>query len=83
MVNPEGLIQDIRVLARDAGRAILGHYGSSETRQAVAWKENDSPLTQADRDAHAVIADGLAHIAPGVPVLSEEGEIPEYEERRD
>lgn len=82
MVNAERLIQDIRLLARDAGRAILRHYGSSETRQAVAWKENNSPLTQADRDAHTVIADGLALVAPDIPVLSEEGEIPEYEERR-
>lgn len=83
MVSPERLIQDIRLLARDAGRAILRHYGSSETRQAVAWKENATPLTQADRDAHAVIADGLASIAPDVPMVSEEGDIPEYEERRD
>jgi len=83
MVSTERLIQDIRLLARDAGRAILRHYGSSETRQAVAWKENATPLTQADRDAHAVIADGLASIAPDVPMVSEEGDIPEYEERRD
>jgi 3'(2'), 5'-bisphosphate nucleotidase len=82
MVNAERLIQDIRLLARDAGRAILRHYGSSETRQAVAWKENDSPLTQADRDAHTVIADGLAFVTPDIPVVSEEGAIPEYEERR-
>ncbi|HKV49926.1 MAG TPA: 3'(2'),5'-bisphosphate nucleotidase CysQ [Gemmatimonadaceae bacterium] len=83
MVSAERLIQDIRLLARDAGRAILSHYGSSETRQAVAWKENATPLTQADRDAHSVIADGLASIAPDVPMVSEEGDIPEYEERRD
>ncbi|HEY7896311.1 MAG TPA: 3'(2'),5'-bisphosphate nucleotidase CysQ [Gemmatimonadaceae bacterium] len=83
MVSADRLIQDIRLLARDAGRAILRHYGSSETRQAVAWKENATPLTQADRDAHAVIADGLASVAPDVPMVSEEGDIPEYEERRD
>jgi len=83
MVKAQLLIEDVRLLARDAGRAILRYYGSSDTRKAVAWKENDSPLTQADRDAHAVIADGLSRLAPDIPVLSEEGEIPAYDDRRD
>jgi len=83
MVNSERLIADVRQLARDAGAAILRHYGSSDTRQAIAWKENASPLTMADRDAHTVIADGLCRLTPDIPVLSEEGDIPEYDARRD
>ncbi|HEV2181711.1 MAG TPA: 3'(2'),5'-bisphosphate nucleotidase CysQ [Gemmatimonadaceae bacterium] len=83
MVNPERLMEDIRRLARDAGQAILRYYGSSDTRQAVAWKDNATPLTMADRDAHTVIADGLARLTPEIPVLSEEGDIPAYEDRRD
>lgn len=83
MVNGEGLIEEIRLLARDAGQAILRYYASSETRQAVAWKENASPLTMADRDAHTVIADGLHRLTPDIPVLSEEGDIPDYGARRD
>ena len=82
MVSAERLIEDVRQLARDAGQAILRYYGSSDTRQAVAWKENASPLTMADRDAHTVIADGLARLTPEIPVLSEEGDIPDYEARR-
>lgn len=83
MVNGEQLIEDICQLARDAGQAILRYYGSSDTRQAVAWKENATPLTMADRDAHAVIADGLRRLTPDIPVLSEEGDIPEYDARRE
>ncbi len=83
MVNGERLIEDICQLARDAGQAILRYYGSSGTRQAVAWKENATPLTMADRDAHAVIADGLRRLTPDIPVLSEEGDIPEYDLRRE
>lgn len=82
MVNDERIVDDIRLLARDAGQAILAHYGSSDARQAVAWKENATPLTMADRDAHAVIADGLRRLTPDIPVLSEEGEIPAYDDRR-
>ena len=83
MVNGEQIIEDICQLARDAGQAILRYYGSSDTRQAVAWKENATPLTMADRDAHAVIADGLRRLTPDIPVLSEEGDIPEYDARRE
>jgi len=82
MVSSERLLGDVRRLARDAGQAILGYYGDRDTRQAVAWKENATPLTLADRAAHTVIADGLAGLTPDIPVLSEEGEIPPYEARR-
>lgn len=75
-------MEDLCQLARDAGQAILRYYGSSDTRQAVAWKENATPLTMADRAAHAVIADGLRRLTPDIPVLSEEGDIPEYDARR-
>jgi len=81
MVNAERLSEDLRLLAREAGEAILRYYGSSDTRQAVAWKENATPLTMADREAHAVIAAGLQRLTPDIPVLSEEGDIPEYEAR--
>ena len=76
------LAADLKSLARAAGEATLRHYGSPETRAAVAWKGDAGPVTQADRDAHGVIVAGLPDIAPGVPVLSEEGEIPPYEARR-
>ncbi|MEE4362240.1 MAG: 3'(2'),5'-bisphosphate nucleotidase CysQ [Pseudomonadales bacterium] len=55
-----------------AGAAILVHYRSAGLR--VHAKADDSPVTRADLDAHAVLCDALVRIAPGIPILSEEGE---------
>ena len=56
-------------IARDAGAAILSLYGSG--LQATA-KHDDSPLTQADTDADAIIRERLSAAFPGVPIISEE-----------
>lgn len=74
-------IRELAVLAdiaEAAGQAIL------DVRRdgfEVAYKDDASPLTQADTAAHEVILRGLAQAFPGVPVLSEEGAALAYEER--
>ncbi len=65
-------------IARAAGAAILAHY---ERPVVVSFKHDRSPLTEADRSAHCVIVDGLLEWDRTIPVISEEGEIPPYEER--
>jgi 3'(2'), 5'-bisphosphate nucleotidase len=67
-------------LARDAGRVILRHYRDGVD---VEHKEDRSPVTAADRDAHGVIVGALTAWDPSIPVISEEGEIPAWENRRD
>jgi len=67
-------------VAREAGAAILAIYGQRDI--AVELKDDRSPLTAADRAAHAVIRDGLARLAPRVPLLSEESPPQELAERR-
>jgi 3'(2'), 5'-bisphosphate nucleotidase len=52
-----------------AGREILAVYG--EKQFAIEAKDDLSPLTEADRRAHAAIERSLA--PSGLPVLSEEG----------
>jgi 3'(2'), 5'-bisphosphate nucleotidase len=64
------LLDDIIALARTAGDRILEIY---ESDFAVSHKDDNSPLTQADLASHRAIVDGLAGIAPEIPVLSEEG----------
>jgi 3'(2'), 5'-bisphosphate nucleotidase len=56
-------------LARAAGAAIMAVY-----RQpfAIEYKDDASPLTQADLAAHRLLVDGLSALAPALPVLSEE-----------
>jgi len=55
--------------AARAGAAIMAHYaGPTE----VETKDDASPVTQADRDAEAVILPALKALAPDIPVVSEE-----------
>jgi 3'-phosphoadenosine 5'-phosphosulfate (PAPS) 3'-phosphatase len=56
-------------IARDAGRAILALYGTALCPTA---KPDDSPLTQADTDADAIIRARLSAAFPGVLIVSEE-----------
>ena len=59
--------------AVEAGKTILEVYESNDFQ--VESKENDTPLTRADRRAHEIIASALD--GTGYPLLSEEGrEIP-------
>lgn len=55
--------------AAKAGAAIMAHYaGPTE----VETKADTSPVTQADRDSETIILQALAHLAPSIPVVSEE-----------
>lgn len=72
-------IETLLTLAERAGDAILKIYnGTIEVEE----KEDNSPLTQADLAAHKVISEGLASLTPDIPVLSEEGGIPDYAVRQ-
>lgn len=74
------MITDIIAIVRAAGQKILTHYRQADTK--VQRKDDNSPLTLADRDADDVISKLLRDKFPDIPVLSEEGiEIP-YEERK-
>lgn len=56
-------------IARTASAAILRVYDSEF---AVEIKQDDSPLTLADRQAHELISVALGKLTPQIPVLSEE-----------
>jgi 3'(2'), 5'-bisphosphate nucleotidase len=68
------------VAAKKAGEAILEVYHGEID---VSYKEDDSPLTLADKRAHSAIASHLSSdSSSGIPVLSEEGKHTPYEERK-
>ncbi|NLO78743.1 MAG: 3'(2'),5'-bisphosphate nucleotidase CysQ [Xanthomonadaceae bacterium] len=73
------LLPAVAALAEEAGRRIMEIY---QAGFEVWHKNDDSPLTAADQAAHRTIVQGLAQLAPRVPVLSEEGRIPDFTERR-
>lgn len=72
---------EIEAIARRAGAVIMEVYNSADGL-AVQYKDDDSPLTEADRRANAIIEAGLAELEPRLPVLSEESAQPTYETRR-
>ena len=68
-------------LCQQAGEAILEVYASSEGMD-INTKADDSPVTAADLAAHAILEPGLAQLIDGVPVLSEEGSLPDLNARQ-
>jgi len=79
MLDRNALLDPVLAIADEACRAILAVYNSDF---AVELKDDRSPLTQADRAAHAVIVAGLAALEPALPILSEESAGSEIGERR-
>ena len=67
-----GLIEPLCALAEQAGHAIRRYYHDGFT---VRVKSDDSPVTEADEAAEAIILPALAALLPGVPIVSEESGI--------
>ena len=74
------LLQQVALLARDAGDAILVVYGQDFEIQR---KVDQSPVTAADLAAQRVITAGLAALEGGLPVISEEARAAPWPERRE
>ncbi len=72
-------INTIITIARNAGEAIMEIYAHDFT---VEYKEDHSPLTQADTKANAIIVEGLNALEVSFPILSEEGKTIAYDERK-
>ncbi len=73
------LVKEAATIAESAGREILSVYTGGFD---VETKADDSPLTAADRAAHTLINRALETLTPDIPVLSEEGGLPDFEARR-
>jgi 3'(2'), 5'-bisphosphate nucleotidase len=67
-------------IARNAGAAIMQIYAGDFN---VELKDDNSPLTCADRASHEVIMAGLRQAYPEIPILSEEGRDIPYGKRCD
>jgi 3'(2'), 5'-bisphosphate nucleotidase len=72
------LAAQVLEIAREAGVAIMNVYeemqcsGAGAKEVWVAYKTDDSPVTQADLVAHQVISQRLTVLTPDIPVVSEE-----------
>ncbi|MEO1956672.1 MAG: 3'(2'),5'-bisphosphate nucleotidase CysQ [Methylophilaceae bacterium] len=76
-------VQDIVALAKKAGDAIMVIY---QKDVEVEFKADQSPLTDADKQAHHIIEQGLKELGDSyglsIPLLSEEGKDISYEQRK-
>lgn len=73
-------IKKIINIAREAGEAILEIYARDFE---VYTKNDESPLTEADKAANAIILDQLLESYPDIPYISEEVKQQAYAERKD
>lgn len=73
-------IMEVLDIAIRAGKEIMKVYN---TDFSVESKEDDSPLTLADKKSHHIIVEGLQKYAPSIPILSEEGKHHPYYERKE
>ncbi len=64
-------------LAENAGRAIMAVYDSGDF--GVSTKEDNSPLTRADQASQRVLSKLEGYL--GLPLISEEGNVPPHEMR--
>ena len=67
-------------IAKTAGNAILSVYRRAGDID-VTVKDDNSPLTEADRDAHEIIIAELKRLTPSIPILSEESDGISVDER--
>lgn len=67
-------------IAKTAGNAILSVYQRAGDID-VTIKDDNSPLTEADRDAHEIIIAELKEFTPSIPILSEESDGTSVDER--
>jgi 3'(2'), 5'-bisphosphate nucleotidase len=75
----EIMMEKLEEIARRAGGAIMEIYGMDF---AVTYKDDESPLTEADEKSNEIICSALETLYPDIPILSEENRAVEYGERK-
>ncbi len=72
-------LEEIVAIAQKAGDAIMDIY---EKEFRVAYKDDRSPLTEADTTSNHIICEALSKAYPEIPILSEENKAEAYEVRK-
>ena len=73
-------LEKIVSLAQEAGEAIMEIYKKDFK---VEYKDDKSPLTEADLKANEIICRKLEELYPNIPIMSEENKQTEYTIRKD
>jgi 3'(2'), 5'-bisphosphate nucleotidase len=72
-------LEDIKEIALEAGKEIMKIYNKNFS---VEYKDDKSPLTEADLKSNEVICSKLQSLFPSIPIMSEENKQVEYETRK-
>ena len=72
-------LEVVVTIAKEAGDAIMEIYDKDFQ---IDYKDDKSPLTEADTKSNKIICDALAKAYPEIPLLSEENKAEEYEVRK-
>jgi 3'(2'), 5'-bisphosphate nucleotidase len=75
------LVGEIVTICQLASAAITDIYYGKKLPE-VEFKEDLSPVTKADKAAHAIIVAELSRLSPDIPILSEEQDIPSFQKRK-
>ena len=67
--HPDNLLKEVSKAVCEAGQTIMHFYQGDAD---VTFKEDNSPLTAADRASHCFLLQALRDITPGIDVVSEE-----------
>lgn len=78
MVNSINL-EDLKNITKQAGDAIMEIYKKDFQ---IDYKDDNSPLTEADTKSNEIICNALLQMYPGIPIMSEENKTVPYEERK-
>ncbi|MDQ1338043.1 MAG: 3(2), 5-bisphosphate nucleotidase, partial [Campylobacterota bacterium] len=72
-------IEYIKNIALRAGEAVMKIYAKDFS---VEYKDDKSPLTEADKVANEIICSELSKLYPDTPIMSEENKQTEYDVRK-
>jgi len=72
-------LEQIVNIAKEAGKAIMKIYKKDFT---IEYKDDKSPLTEADLKANEIICSTLEKLYPNIPIMSEENKQADYEVRK-
>lgn len=82
VLEQEIQVDDVVQVAEQAGKKILEIYEGEKESWNVEHKDDNSPLTRADKEANRIICDALLKLGPHIPIISEENRLMGYETRK-
>ena len=72
-MDHEKLLDSIVTISHKAGDGILDIYNDKKKSSKIILKDDNSPLTLADKASNTIICKELDKLTPNIPILSEEG----------